>query len=102
MGSPPAGKQQEATSTIGVLVAVFSVDRRAFGEAEAVSANCELQMAGRDQVHFDARQDVVPARLVSKGVQGNVAVELAIDPLDKVEVELGRDAFGVVVRGEQP
>ena len=37
-----------------------------------------------------------------KASTGNVAVELAVDSLEQVEVELGGDAFGIVVGGEQP
>ena len=54
-----------------------------------------------DQVHFDPRQDVVPARLVAEGVERDVAVELAVDALEQVEVELGGHALRVVIGGDQ-
>ena len=52
-------------------------------------------------MHLDPREDVVPARFVTEGVAGNVAIELAVDARKEVEIELGRDAFRVVVGGDQ-
>ena len=48
----------------------------------------ELDVAHGDQMHLDPRQYVVPARLVAERVDRNVAVELAVDPVEQVEVEL--------------
>ena len=53
-------------------------------------------------MHLDPRQDVVPARFVAEGIDRNVAVELAIDPFEQVEIERGGDAFRVVIGGDQP
>ena len=39
---------------------------------------------------------------MAEGVDGYIAVELAIDPFEQIEVESGGDAFGVIVGGEQP
>ena len=65
---------------------------------ETVNSN----VARGDQVHLDARQDVIPARLVAEGVDRHVAVELAVDPLEQVEVERGGDALRIVISGDQP
>ena len=62
----------------------------------------EVDVARRNQMHLDPRQDVVPARLVTKSIDGDVAIELAIDPFEQVQIERGGDAFRVVVGGDQP
>ena len=71
-------------------------------EVEAAAGDREVDVARGDQVHFDARQDVVPARFMAEGVDRDVAVELAVDALEQVEVELGGDALGIVIGGDQP
>ena len=50
----------------------------------------EVDVARRDQMHFDPRQDVVPARFVAECVDRDVAAELAVDAVEQVEVELRR------------
>ena len=50
----------------------------------------ELHIAVGDQMDLDPRQDVVPARVVAEGVDGNVPVELAVDAGQQVERELRR------------
>ena len=47
-------------------------------------------------------EDVVPARLVAEGVDRDVAVQLAVDACEQVEVEGGGDAGRVVIGGDQP
>jgi hypothetical protein len=82
-------------------VAVLGVDRGAGGKAEVVPGNREADVAGGDEVHFDARQNLAPAGFVPERVEGDVAVELAVDPLKQVEVELGRNPFRLVIGREQ-
>ena len=60
------------------------------GEGEALARDREGDVARGDQMHLDPRQYVVPARLVAEGVDRNVAVELAVDAVEQVEVELRR------------
>ena len=54
----------------------------------------------RAQMHFDPAQHVVPARFVGEGVDRNVGAELAVDPVEQVEVELGGHALGIVIGGD--
>ena len=56
----------------------------------------------RLQVHLDpAQHRRSRSRLVAEGVDRDVAVELAVDPVEEVEVERGGDPGGVVIGGEQ-
>ena len=59
-------------------------------KAKSLAGDGEADVARRHQVHFDPRQDVVPARLVAEGVDRDVAVELAVDAVEQVEVEARR------------
>src|SRR5947209_3539730 len=102
MRGPAAGEKQHAASARPVFVAVLGVDRRACRKVEASAGNRELDVSRGDQMHFDARQYVVPPCLVTEGVDRHVAVELAVDPLEQVEVELGGDSLGLVIGGDQP
>ena len=72
------------------------------GEGEAPALDCELDVARGDEVHFDPAEHVVPARLVAESVERNIAVQLAVDAAEQVQVELGGDAFRVVIGGDQP
>ncbi len=51
------------------------------------------------QVHFDRRIQLIPARFVREALQPKVAVEFTIDAREEIDIELGGDAFAVVVRG---
>ena len=52
-------------------------------------------------MHLDPREYVVPARLVAKGVDWDVAFELSVDPLQQVEVEGGCHAFRIVIGSDE-
>ena len=83
-------------------MAVLAVDRRALLERERLAGDGELDIARRDQVHFDPRQYVVPARFMAERVGRDRAVELAVDPLEQIEVEARRHTVRIVIGGDQP
>src|SRR5206468_12654089 len=86
---PAAGKKQHPAAPLSVFVAVLNVDRRAFGHGEAGAGHAETDVTGGNEMDFDPRQDVVPARFVAEGVDWNVAVELAVHAYKNVQSELG-------------
>src|SRR5712691_5886875 len=53
------------------------------------------------QVHLDATEDRVVKGLVAEALHLEISRELAIDPVQQVEVELRRDALGIGVGGVQ-
>ena len=52
-------------------------------------------------MHLNSPLAVVPARFVAEIGHVEITTQLAIDPLEQVEVERGGHSDGVVIRGEQ-
>src|SRR3546814_7497685 len=52
-------------------------------------------------MHLDPGQRLVPDRAVAESVDGDRAAKLAVDPIEQVEVERGRDPGRVVIGGHQ-
>ena len=65
-------------------MAVLGVDGRTLRKCEALPGNGEFDSAERAQVHFDARQLVVPAGVVGEGFDRDRAIQFAIDPVEQV------------------
>ena len=100
---PAAGEQQQRARRAGRICGCSRCgSMRPWRRRIGWPVDRELDVARGDQMHLDPRQHVVPARLVAEGVERDVAVELAVDPLEQVEVELGGDAFRVVIGRDQP
>ncbi len=68
---------------------------------EGLAVHVRGLRAPADQVHLDRRFVLVPACLVAELCRREVGVQLAVDAMQEVEVELGGDAFAVVVGGQQ-
>src|ERR1700733_1032533 len=52
-------------------------------------------------MHLDPRFRVVPARNMTERGDGNRAIELAIDPMQQIQVEFRGHALRIVIRGNE-
>ena len=80
-------------------MAVLGVDGLALLHCEALARDLESDVPRGNEMHLDARQIVVPARFVGKGIGGHGSAEFAVDPGDEVQVERRGDAGGIVIGG---
>ena len=81
------------------LISVRSSSRAAKLDVEAERADVHVHVALRAQAHLDPLALAVEERDVLEGVDVEVGAELAVDDVQDVAVELGRDARRVVVGG---
>ncbi|CEE55398.1 hypothetical protein XAC2852_120022 [Xanthomonas citri pv. citri] len=94
---------QFGKARVGVLAAVFDLHRFAFGKRDVLAADPHALCALADQEGFDAAALTDVHRVVTKAVQIEIAPDLAIEPRQQVQGELGGDAGCVVVgRFDQP
>src|SRR5882672_12483576 len=92
-----AGQRLEAGHRI--LVGIFGVDGLAGAEADGATADPHPLPPETQQVHLDAAGRLVVERLVAERGEIEIGTELAVDARKQVEIEFGRDALPVVVRG---
>src|SRR5690606_9351245 len=93
------GQAQEAVGA--VLVGVLGVQALAGLEAEGALLDAHLLCQRADQVHLDARFARVEEGAVAEAARLDVAVQLATDASQQIEIESGGDAGAVVVGGLQ-
>ena len=67
------------------LFSVWIVSPAAIANGRPVDR--EIHVAQRLEMHLDPRAIVVPDRAVAERVDGDRAVQLAVDPREQVEVE---------------
>jgi hypothetical protein len=75
------------------------VDRFARTKLDGLAADPDLLPLDAGEVHLDARTLAIEERVVLETFEIEVAAELAIDARQNVEIELRRDAGGVVIGG---
>src|SRR4029453_10917784 len=90
------GARQGAEVLQLVLVRALGVDRLAAREGEAAAGERDDLIAAAHQVHLDPALAAVPERAVIEGGDVEVGAELAVDAVQQVAVELGRDTERVV------
>ena len=81
----------------GVLVGVLGADRLALPKRERFSPDRNLLLRLADQVHLHAAPVLVVERSMLELLGLEIAAQFSVDAPEQVEVELGRDAGGVVV-----
>src|SRR5690606_35632148 len=79
------------TALDGVLVRVLGVDPFALGEAERHARDLRRLLAQADEVGLDPALVLVPEGEVAKAGRVERAAELAVDPVEEVQVEPGGD-----------
>jgi hypothetical protein len=71
------------------------------GDVQARRAHAHELIAQRAEVHLDSALAGIPARFVRESAQVEVAIQLAVDAPEEVEVERRRDASRIVIGGEE-
>src|SRR5262249_16458777 len=98
-GNPSRSARQGREVFERVFIAVLGVDRLAGAELDDPSAHAHLLTLLPDEVHLDAVAFAIVESAVVEAREIEIAIELAIDALEQVEVELRRQAGRVVVGG---
>src|SRR5712692_2013659 len=89
---PSRSARQRAEGFERVLVAVFGVDGLAGAHLDGSAGDPHLLAPLAGEVHLDAVALGIVEGMVAEACEVEVAVELAIDARQQVEVEPGRDA----------
>src|SRR5215469_9033675 len=84
-----------------IFVGISGVDQLILTENDRLSGNPGNLIGETANVDFDAPFGLVVGGDVLKPVDRQIAVELPVDPLEKVQVEPGGDAGAVVVGSVQ-
>src|SRR4029453_2850478 len=80
---------------------VLGVDALAFGKREGAPENANGLPREADEIHFDAALGLVIDGVMSEAAKVEIAVELAVDPGEQIEVERRGHAPRIVIGGKQ-
>ena len=83
------------------LISVWIISPSATSTSRSMARRIGVLVALGPQVHLDPLLVLVPLGHVGEAVGREVAVELAVEDVEDVAVELGGDAGGVVVGGDE-
>jgi osmoprotectant transport system permease protein len=97
----PTGDREAAQVVPAVLVRVFAADRFPFRDCETFAADTHTLIGSADEMHLDTARRGIVKRVVPEAIEAEIAVQLAIDARQQIEVEGRRYACAVVVRGVQ-
>src|SRR3990172_21814 len=98
---PARGAREALEFRDGVFVRVLGMNALALGEHERASEHARDLVGEAPKVHLDAALALIVDRLVREAAQIEVAVKLAIDAREQIEIERGGDAQTVVIGGKQ-
>src|SRR3546814_10205559 len=68
-------------------MAVLAVDRFALRHMIGAAVDREIHVARCEEVHFDARMDIVPHRAMAEILDRDITAEFAVDAFEEIEVE---------------
>src|SRR5664279_2020717 len=90
---PPSRRFGQRREDIEIIFArTFGVNGFAGLKCEVLAADGDLALIKADEMHLDGGFAGVPARFMREAVERKVAVELPVDPRQKIEVEGRRHA----------
>ena len=81
------------------LAGVFRPERLAGREGETLAPDPYGLLFEASNVNLNAAAFRIPERVMLEAIKVEVGAELSVHSGEQVQVELGRDAFAVVVRG---
>ena len=80
---------------------ILGVDALAFGETEGAAHHPHGPAHKTHEIHLHAALGLVIDRMMGEAIEIDVAIELAIDALEQIEVEGSGDPAPVVIGGKQ-
>src|SRR3546814_12173780 len=79
--------KQQVRVARAVFMAVLAVDRFALRHMIGAAVDREIHVARCEEVHFDARMDIVPHRAMAEILDRDITAEFAVDAFEEIEVE---------------